>query len=214
MKRTAQHLTSSRPSLEPQHPVQNLPRGDLKHQVLCWLLHYPLQRIQDIAVGLDCGERTMARMLQSLMEQQHVDHVTPSLNSGSRHGWYYLTTAGLNLVAELEGGDPVTLARIWRADERHLLRLLPRFHQIVTLQNSIQSLVCSSPVALSYAGSPAEIRSREEQHLLSGSSQQDGKPSFADTIMSVLTNCKSSPAQAQCSHPRKRENSSHCLVSK
>src|SRR5947207_4732945 len=149
MKKTAQFLPSPKPSsvlqTQTRHPRQDHPKGDLKHQVLRWLLHYPFQRADDIAIGLDSGERTIARVLQSLTEQGLVDSVNPSINRGNRHGWYYLTTLGLHQVAALEGCVPVALARTWHADERHLLRLLPRFHQIVTLQNIVHSLVCSSP---------------------------------------------------------------------
>jgi hypothetical protein len=61
-------------------------------------------------------------------------------------------------VAEREGSDPVTLARFWQADERHLLRLLPRLHQMAILQQIIHSLVSASPVALADAGRQAQIR--------------------------------------------------------
>ncbi len=129
-----------------------------EQQILVWLLHHPLQRIPDVAVGLDLTISTTARSLQKLGTHHFVDKVSPSINNGNRHGWYYLTTSGLNLVAELEGNDPVVLARMWGADERHLLRLLPRFSQIATLQQGIGSLVVSSPAGLASPSGQPEIR--------------------------------------------------------
>ncbi len=96
--------------------------------------------------------------MQKLGTQHLVDLVTPSINLGNRHGWYYLTTSGLHLVASWEGNDPVVLARTWGADERHLLRLLPRFSQIATLQQGIESLVSASPAGLALPTGLTEIR--------------------------------------------------------
>jgi DNA-binding MarR family transcriptional regulator len=124
-------------------------------QVLLWLLYHPFQRIADIAMGLDQTEGTIARLLQKLSTQHMVEHVTPS---SSRYRWYYLTTEGIRKVAEREGCDPVQLARWWQVDERHLLRLLPRLHQMAILQHIVYSLVSASPVALSDAGRAAQIR--------------------------------------------------------
>src|SRR5947207_15644752 len=99
MKKTAQFLPSPKPSsvlqTQTRHPRQDHPKGDVKHQVLRWLLYYPFQRADDIAIGLDNGERTIARFLQSLTEQGLVDSVNPSINRGTRPVWYDLTAIDL-----------------------------------------------------------------------------------------------------------------------
>jgi hypothetical protein len=133
-------------------------RKEQEWHILLWLLHHPLQRIRDLAVGLDLTESTIARVLQKLLSECLVEEITPALGPDNRHGWYHLSSAAILLIASREGTDPVLLARFFQADERHLLRLLPRLHQMVHLQNIIHSLVSSSPVALSDAGRQAEIR--------------------------------------------------------
>lgn len=128
--------------------------------ILVWLLHHPFQRICDIALGLDKSDRTIARAVHHLQEQQMVEHVTPSNKVQNRHCWYYLSSRGITFLAQQEDDDPRRLARTWQVDERHLLRLLPRFHHLVQLQQIIQRLIQSAPVALSYAGRQADIRWR------------------------------------------------------
>jgi DNA-binding MarR family transcriptional regulator len=136
----------------------SLSRKEQEWQILLRLLHHPLQRIRDLAVGLDLTESTIARVLQKLESERLVEEITPALDPDNRYGWYHLSSAAILLIASREGTDPVVLARFFHADERHLLRLLPRLHQMVHLQNIIHSLVSSSPVALSDAGRQAEIR--------------------------------------------------------
>jgi hypothetical protein len=127
-----------------------------EQQVLLWLLHHPLQRIRDVAIGLDLTESTTARVLQKLGPL--VEHVTPRFRVNNRHSWYHLSEAAIRVLARKLGTDPVWLARAFHADERHLLRSLPRLPQMGILQDLVHSLVSSSPVALSDAGRQAEIR--------------------------------------------------------
>jgi Replication-relaxation len=136
----------------------SLSRKEQEWPILLWLLHHPLQRIRDLAVGLDLTKSTIARALQELGSKCLVEQITPALGPDNRHGWYYLSSAGIHLIASREGTDPVLLARAFHADERHLLHLLPRLHQIAHLQDLVDSLVSSSPVALADADRSAEIR--------------------------------------------------------
>lgn len=141
--------------------AESLSSGVLKEnaqQVLSWLLHHPLQRIRDVAIGLDMTESTTARILQGLGKQQLVEQVTPSLSVSNRHSWYYLSSAGISILAQQEGTDPFSLARAWQTDERHLLRMLPQLPRLIHLQDIVYSLVSCAPVALSDAGRQAEIR--------------------------------------------------------
>ena len=129
-----------------------------EQQVLLWLLHHPLQRIRDVAIGLALSESTTARILQRLGREQLVEQVTACLRISHRHSWYHLSSAGIILIATWQGTDPVLLARAWQTDERHLLRLLPRLHQIIHLQDIVHSLMSHAPIALARAGYQAEIR--------------------------------------------------------
>ena len=130
----------------------------LAQKMLLWLLRYPLQRMEDLALALEANQSTIARHLAQLGKAGLVEYVTPSLGRGNAVQCYYLTQQGLLAAAAQERADPVELARRWHADERGLLRLLPRIHQVLTLQEIVNRLVASSPTALAYPGGhPATI---------------------------------------------------------
>ncbi len=74
------------------------------------------------------------------------------LAAGTGMHCYYLTHKGLSAAAIQEQADPRELAQRWHADERGLMRLLPRIHQLLAMQDIINSLVNSSPTILAYPG--------------------------------------------------------------
>ena len=72
---------------------------------------------------------------------------------------YYLTTTGVQRVADLLGGaDAAKLARVWHAHEAGLLHLLPRLHSHIPLQEMMYRLVTEASAVLTYDGRPAIIR--------------------------------------------------------
>ena len=144
----------------PRTQARTTPARDLESQILLWLLHYPLQRAGDLASGLGVTEVTVGRLMRKLMEQKLVEQVTPALSMQQKHAWFYLTNSCVYSAATYEGAEPAKVARAWRADEPHLMGLLPRFPMLVTLQNLVRDLVYKAPTSLSYGGSKAEIRWR------------------------------------------------------
>src|SRR5947207_14077540 len=93
------------------------PEEALDAQLLRWLLHYPLQRIQDMALGLRTTTKTVCRHLEVLVKAGLVEQVSFAYSAHARAGWFYLTTAGIIKTARGEGLHPVDAARSWQADE-------------------------------------------------------------------------------------------------
>lgn len=128
-------------------------RQDLNNHMLRWLLHYPLQRIEDLALGVQTLEQTIRRHLLTLSETGLVEQVL-----FSRSGWFYLTERGICAAAACEGLDPQEAARRWQADERGLLRLFPRFPMLFCAQNWVNDLIQGAPTSLAFQGRRAMIR--------------------------------------------------------
>jgi hypothetical protein len=130
----------------------------LEHKLLLWLLRYPFQRSEDLSLALSRSGSTIYRHLAQFEAGGLVEYITPPLASGNPTHCYYLTHKGLLAAAGQEQAEPAALAHRWQADERGLLRLLPRIHQILNLQNVVNSLVAHAPSALaSRGGHPASL---------------------------------------------------------
>ncbi|GCE49851.1 protein involved in plasmid replication-relaxation [Thermosporothrix hazakensis] len=127
----------------------------LAQRCLRWLLHYPLQRVPDLALGLGEADTTVRRALSTLQGQGTIEACTPA---GEAHTWYVLTQAGLEIAASLEGMTPAAAAALWETDERGILRLLTRFSHLRTLQPRINATVAEAPRALAQQGTPAQVR--------------------------------------------------------
>src|SRR5690348_7608582 len=69
----------------------------LNSQILRWLLHYPLQRTEDVALGVQALEQTIRRHLLALSEAGLVEQVM-----FSRFSWFYLTDQGIRSAAACE----------------------------------------------------------------------------------------------------------------
>jgi DNA-binding MarR family transcriptional regulator len=130
----------------------------LEHKILLWLLRYPFQRAEDLARALETSVSTTRRHLVRQAEAGLVEYITPPRGLGNSVRCYYLTQQGLVAAALQERSTPAELAQRWHADERGLLRLLPRLHQVLLLQDIVNSLVISSAQALAHPGGiPAAI---------------------------------------------------------
>ena len=135
-------------------------RASLADRFLFWLLKHPLQRATDFTVVFHVHFSTVCRQLVTLRRQKLIDTVNVSTAAPSRpEAVYYLTTTGVQRVADLLGGaDAVKLARVWHADEAGLLQLLPRLHSHIPLQEVMYRLVTEASAVLTYDGRPAIIR--------------------------------------------------------
>jgi predicted ArsR family transcriptional regulator len=132
--------------------------GVLDARILRWLLHYSLQRIEDIALGIHATEQTVRRHLQMLQESNLVESILFSYSSQVRHAWYHLTDAGIANAAAMENLCGTEAAQRWRTSERHLLHLLPRLPTLLAVQNVINTAILEAPEMLAYHGNPAAIR--------------------------------------------------------
>jgi DNA-binding IclR family transcriptional regulator len=155
------HLLPSALLLSPLPDEQNrkqrtqaraIPTETLRSQLLLWLLHHPLQRSEDLLLALDTSSASLYRLLATAEEQGEIEYI----QQASR--WYYLSNQGLLAAAVQEQAEVKGLARIWEADERGLLQLLPRLHQLTRLQELVNGLARHAPRILAYEdGTLADI---------------------------------------------------------
>ena len=155
-------------------------------KLLQWLLRYPFQRAEDWALAhppRGIAISTATRQINQCEQLGLVECVTPSLGADSCR-LFYLSARGLLAVAALEGADAASLAQAYGADERGLLRLLPRLHALMFLQNVVNALVARAPIALAPGGTRKELNwhwRRDYQHSFSF----HGKPvnAVADAVL-------------------------------
>ncbi|HVB23418.1 MAG TPA: replication-relaxation family protein [Ktedonobacteraceae bacterium] len=122
-------------------------------RVLSWLLHYPFQRADDLAVGLArwTSRATIYRHLQHLTQRDLVVHVLPK-TPGTGKRLYHLSNLGLHVLAAQLGTPARALAHDWQADEAGLLRLAPRLPTLLSLQDIVNGLVMHAADALTIQG--------------------------------------------------------------
>lgn len=135
-------------------------------KLLQWLLRYPFQRAEDWALALGVTTSTATRQINQCEHLGLVESVSPALGADSCR-LFYLSAQGLLAVAALEGAGAASLAACYGADERGLLRLLPRLHALVYLQNVVNALVARAPIALAPGGTRKELNwhwRRDYQH--------------------------------------------------
>ena len=130
--------------------VQRLSSVDV--HILHAVLRYPFLRAEDIAVARQIHIATVYRHLALLHSSGLIERVIPGVLGTGSCSLYHLSNLGLYVLAATEREDAETLARFWHADERGLLRLLPRLSHLVTLHTCINSLVLHAPEALAERG--------------------------------------------------------------
>jgi predicted transcriptional regulator len=133
-----------------------LDAGDLR--LLQWLLRYPFQRAEDLALATGSSSATAYRHLIVLYNRGLIERVMPAALGTGKCWLYHLSNLGLHVLAVHKLADPTELASTWRTDERGLLRLLPRLSSLVTLQECINGLVAYAPEALAHLGRRSEVR--------------------------------------------------------
>jgi len=145
-------------------PMPPPPNGS---KLLQWLLRFPFQRAEDLALAL--GKKaisTATRLVNQCERLGLVECVTPAIGADSCR-LFYLSARGVLAAAALEGADAASLAHAFGADERGLLRLLPRLHALIFLQNVVNALVARAPIALAPGGTRKELNwhwKRDYQH--------------------------------------------------
>ncbi len=131
---------------------------DVDIRLLQWLLRYPFQRAEDLALAEGSTSATAHRHLIVLYNSGLVERVMPAALGTGKCWLYHLSDLGLQALAVHEQADAADLARMWRADERGLLRLLRRLSSLVTLQECLNGLVAHAPEALAHQGRRSEVR--------------------------------------------------------
>lgn len=130
----------------------------LDWRLLTWLLRYPLQRADDLVLGVArwAGRATTYRHLAALQDRQLVEQVIPK-TPGSGKRVYLLSNLGLHVLASHLGTPADVLADSWGADEGGILRLLPRLSTLLTIQNVVNGLVAHAADAMTAQGRRPEL---------------------------------------------------------
>jgi len=126
---------------------------DIDWRLLHWLLRYPLQRADDLAVGVArwASRATVYRHMQGLEMHGLVESALPK-TPGTGKRVYYLSNLGLHTLARHLDRPARDLARRWQADEAGLLRLLPRLPTLLVLQEVVNGLVTYAAEAMTTQG--------------------------------------------------------------
>ncbi len=108
--------------------------ADVDWRLLHWLLRYPLQRTDDLVVGVTrwASRATVYRHVQELEARRLLESVLPK-TPGTGKRLYYLSNFGLHLLARHLDTPARELPRSWQADEAGLLRLFPRLPTLLLL---------------------------------------------------------------------------------
>ncbi len=131
---------------------------ELDWRLLHWLLRYPLQRADDLVVGVArwASRATVYRHLQGLEASGLVESVLPKTPSEGKQ-LYYLSNLGLHVLAVHLERPAHELARQWQADEAGLLRGLGRLPTLLHLQDVVNGLVTGAAEAITVQGKRPEL---------------------------------------------------------
>jgi Replication-relaxation len=118
------------------------PLVEIDWRLLRWLLRYPLQRADDLVVGVArwASRATVYRHLQGLEVGELVESLVAA-TPGTGKRLYHLSNLGLHVLARHLERPARDLAREWQADEAGLLRLMPRLPTLLVLQEVVNGLV-------------------------------------------------------------------------
>lgn len=146
-KATAKELTELRTSL-----------ADIDWRLLHWLLHYPLQRLDDLVVGVArwASRATVYRHIHALEAIGLLESVLPK-SPGTGKRLYHLSNPGLHLLAMNLDTPARELVRRWQVDEAGLLRGLPRLPTLLVLQEVVNGLVIHAAETMTTQGRRPEL---------------------------------------------------------
>jgi hypothetical protein len=127
--------------------------SDIDWRFLHLLLRYPLQRADDLVVGVAmwASRATVYRHVQTLEARELLESILPK-TPGAGKRLYHLSNTGLYLLAMHLDTPGRELARRWQADEAGLLRLLPRLSTLLLLQEVVNGLVTHAAEAMTAEG--------------------------------------------------------------
>src|SRR6266849_1872111 len=127
--------------------------ADIDWRLLHWLLRYPLQRADDLVVGVArwTSRATVYRHVQALEARGLLESVLPK-TPGTGKRLYHLSNPGLHVLARHLDTPARELARRWQADEAGLLCLLPRLPTLLLLQEVVNGLVRHTAEAMTTQG--------------------------------------------------------------
>jgi predicted transcriptional regulator len=127
--------------------------ADIDWRLLHWLLRYPLQRADDLVVGVArwTSRATVYRHVQALEARGLLESALPK-TPGTGKRLYHLSNLGLHLLARHRDRPARELAHRWQADEAGLLRLLPRLPTLLVLQEVVNGLVTHAAEAMTTQG--------------------------------------------------------------
>jgi predicted transcriptional regulator len=161
---------------------------DIDWRLLHWLLHYPLQRADDLVVGVArwASRATVYRHVSLLETSGLIESVLPK-TPGTGKWLYHLSNPGLYLLAWHLDKPVRELARRWQADEAGLLRLLPRLPTLLLLQDVINGLVTHAAEAMTTQGRrPQLVRWNWQRDLTHCYQYREQKMRFfADGILAL-----------------------------
>ena len=125
----------------------------LDWRLLHWLLRYPLQRADDLVVGVArwASRATVYRHLQGLEACKLAESLLPRM-PGEGKRLYHLNNLGLHVLARHLARPAHELAREWQADEAGLLRKMPRLPTLLLLQDVVNGLVTGAAEAITNQG--------------------------------------------------------------
>src|SRR6266567_6127330 len=127
--------------------------AEIDWRLLHWLLRYPLQRADDLVVGVArwTSRATVYRHVQALEARGLLESVLPK-TPGAGKRLYHLSNPGLHLLARHLDRPARELTRRWQADEAGLLRLLTRLPILLLLQEVVNGLVTHAAEAMTTQG--------------------------------------------------------------
>src|SRR5579859_1620709 len=127
--------------------------ADVDWGLLHWLLRYPLQRADDLVVGVArwASRATVYRHVRELEARGLLESVLPK-TPGTGKRLYHLSNPGLHVLARHLDTPARVLARRWQADEAGLLRLLPRLPTLLVLQEVVNGLVTHAAEVMTTQG--------------------------------------------------------------
>ena len=134
------------------------PLVELDWRLLHWLLRYPLQRADDLVVGVArwASRATVYRHLQALEASRVVESVLPK-TPGEGKRLYYLSNLGLHVLAMHQGIPARELASEWQVDETGLLCRLPRLPTLLLLQDVVNGLITGAAESMTRQGRRPEL---------------------------------------------------------
>src|SRR5260370_19850732 len=131
---------------------------EIDWRLLHWLLHYPLQRVDDLVVGVarHASPATVSRTSHALDARGLVESVLPR-TPGVGKRLYHLSNLGLHVLAQYLDTPTRGLVQRWKADEDGLLRFLPRRRPLLLLPAVRHCLVPDSAATRQTPGRPHGI---------------------------------------------------------